>query len=186
MTSWNQKSTSSFICCCAIKILATITPSSCLLSIPHPSYLIISTIFLLSLLLHPHTFSLSPCPFCSFPLPLSWFPHVSFSYSILPLLLPTLFCSISPILSPFLAFCTCCIHCQPPVMHIYCLQQSCLIQHVPLVRVNLLPPLAYIQPCLLLRATQTPIIYCVIYLWIKSFNFLLTSISQGGEDDRAD
>lgn len=67
MTSWNQKSTSTFICCCAIKILATITPSSCLLSIPHPSYLIISTIFLLSLLLHPHSFSLSPCPFLLLP-----------------------------------------------------------------------------------------------------------------------
>lgn len=117
---------------------------------------------------------------------LSWFPHVSFSYSILPRLLPTHFCSFSSISSPFLAFCTCCIHYQPRVMHIYCLQRSCLIRHVQRMRVNLLPPLAYTQPCLLSRATQTPIIYCVIYLWIKSFNFLLTSISQGGEDGRAD
>ena len=40
-----------------------------------------------------------------------------------------LFCSISSILSSFLAFPTCCIHYQPLVMHIYCLQRARLIQH---------------------------------------------------------
>lgn len=63
-------------------------------------------------------------------------------------------------------------------MHIYCLQLPYLIQHVQCV-LGTLPALAYVQPCLLSQATQTPIIYCVIYLWMKSFNFLLTSVSQG-------
>lgn len=42
---------------------------------------------------------------------------------------PPLLCSISSILSSFLAFATCCIHYQPLVMHIYCLQRARLIQH---------------------------------------------------------
>lgn len=59
--------------------------------------------------------------------------------------------------------CTCCFYYQPLAMHIYWLQRSYLIQHVQRVRVNLPPPLAYIQPFLLSLVTQTPIIYCVIY-----------------------
>ena len=38
-------------------------------------------------------------------------------------------CSVSSILSSFLAFPTCCIHYQPLLMHIYCLQRARLIQH---------------------------------------------------------
>lgn len=57
-------------------------------------------------------------------LPLSWFPHVSFSYSSLSRLLTSLLCSVSSIPPSCLAFCTCYSHYQPPVMHIYCLASS--------------------------------------------------------------
>lgn len=97
----------------------------------------------------------------------SLFIHHLFSYllilSILTFHLPIRFCFTSPLLSLFLVLCTCCFYYQPLAMHIYWLQRSYLIQHVQRVRVNLPPPLAYIQPCLLSLVTQTPIIYCVIY-----------------------
>lgn len=104
---------------------------------------------------------------CFFPLLLLLFIHHLFTYllilSILTFLLPIRFCFTSSLLSLFLVLCTCCFYYQPLAMHIYWLQRSYLIQHVQRVRVNLPPPLAYIQPCLLSLVTQTPIIYCVIY-----------------------